>query len=84
MPFFPLPGHGFIGLHILDDQGKLLSKGQEVLDLVAEHGAVLATGHISAREALVVLEQAVERKIDRLLNSLIYIHESLPDLIIAY
>lgn len=38
------------GLRLLDDDGNLLSVVHEIFDLVREHGAVLATGHISREE----------------------------------
>jgi hypothetical protein len=42
-----LPGPG---LRVTDDDGELLAETRAVLDLVAEHGAVLATGHVTADE----------------------------------
>jgi hypothetical protein len=38
------------GLRVVDDAGNLLPATQEILDLVFEAGAVLATGHVSADE----------------------------------
>jgi hypothetical protein len=38
------------GLRVIDGQGRLLSATNEILDLVADAGAVLATGHISTEE----------------------------------
>jgi hypothetical protein len=46
-----IPGPGLV---VVDDDGALLSETNEVLDLVAEHDAVLATGHVSAAEHLAV------------------------------
>jgi hypothetical protein len=46
-----LPGPG---LRVTDDDGELTAATRAVLDLVAEHDAVLATGHISADEHLAV------------------------------
>ncbi|MBM3674742.1 MAG: hypothetical protein FJW88_07245 [Actinobacteria bacterium] len=47
------------GLRVLDDDGALTPETHEVLRLTAEHGAVLATGHVSAAEHhAVVREQA--------------------------
>jgi hypothetical protein len=40
---------------VSDDAGRLLPETSEVLDLVAEAGAVLATGHVSARDHLAVV-----------------------------
>src|SRR5206468_6647170 len=44
-----LPGPG---LRVTDKHGTLLAATREVMDLVAEHDAVLATGHVSAEEHL--------------------------------
>jgi len=42
------------GLRVTDDEGQLTAATREVLDLVAEHDAVLATGHVSGEEHLAV------------------------------
>jgi hypothetical protein len=42
------------GLRVTDADGELTPETHAVLDLVAEHGAVLATGHVSAAEHLAV------------------------------
>ena len=46
-----IPGPGLV---VADDDGALLPDTHAVLDLVAEHDAVLATGHVSAREHVAV------------------------------
>lgn len=43
-----------VGLRVIDDEGHLTPETLEVLDLVAEFEAVLATGHVSAAEHLAV------------------------------
>jgi hypothetical protein len=42
------------GLRVVDNDGELLSATNEVLDLVDDAGAVLATGHVSAEEHVAV------------------------------
>jgi hypothetical protein len=42
------------GLRVVDDGGQLLPETNEILDLVAGAGAVLATGHVSAGEHFAV------------------------------
>ena len=64
---FPMPDQGFYGFNIFDQKHKLKPDVLEVLNLVAEHGAILATGHISAHEALVLLKKARNLRIERLL-----------------
>lgn len=38
------------GIEIVDETGALVPEAREILDLVAQHGAVAATGHTSAAE----------------------------------
>jgi len=42
------------GVRVVDDDGAITAETLEILDLVAEHDAVLATGHVSAAEHLAV------------------------------
>jgi hypothetical protein len=49
------------GLRVIDDDGALLPDTQHIIDLVGEHGAVLATGHISTEEHFAVAQAAVGR-----------------------
>ena len=46
------------GISVIDDAGKLLPACHDILDLIAEHDAVLASGHISPQETLVLLREA--------------------------
>jgi hypothetical protein len=46
---------------VTDETGGLLPETNEVLDLVAEAGAVLATGHVSARDHLAVVRAFTPR-----------------------
>jgi hypothetical protein len=46
---------------VSDGTGRLLPETNEVLDLVAEAGAVLATGHVSARDHLAVARAFARR-----------------------
>ena len=47
--------------------GALLPEALEVIALVAEHGLTLATGHVTPDETLMILEEARERGITRLI-----------------
>jgi Family of unknown function (DUF6282) len=42
------------GIRVVDDDGALTDETHEILTLVADHGAILATGHVSAAEHLAV------------------------------
>ena len=66
-PAYPRPRGGWAGLSVLDGEGALLPVVIEILDLVAERDAVLATGHISPAEILALLPVARERGVSRLL-----------------
>jgi hypothetical protein len=45
--------------------GVLLPEVIEVLDLIAEHGLTLATGHVTPEETLMILEEARKRGVTR-------------------
>ena len=47
----------------IDEDGQPLAATREVLQTVARHGMVLATGHLSNREALAVVDAALEEGI---------------------
>jgi hypothetical protein len=49
------------GISVIDDDGALLPATHDVLALVAEHGAVLATGHVSAAEHYAVVREFARR-----------------------
>jgi Family of unknown function (DUF6282) len=54
-------GIGAEPVAVLDPDGRPLPETMAVLALAAEHGMVLATGHVSAREALVIVDAALEQ-----------------------
>jgi hypothetical protein len=51
------------GIGILDEAGRIIRPCHEVLDLLAEHDAVLASGHLSTPETLALLTEAHRRGI---------------------
>src|SRR3954451_8166366 len=53
-----IPGPGLV---VTDDDGDLLPETNEVLALVREHDAVLATGHVSAAEHYAVVKDFARR-----------------------
>jgi hypothetical protein len=59
---------------VLDDRGALLPEALEVLDVVARHGLVLSTGHLSRGEIFRVVEAAVERGI----HEIVVTHPEFP------
>jgi hypothetical protein len=56
-PAFPRP-EGFEGIAVLDEAKEVDAELLTILDLVATHDAVLATGHVSTREVLALLKAA--------------------------
>ncbi len=50
---------------MLDDHGDLLPDVVSIIELIAAHDAVLATGHISPRESLAVLNAASRKGVQR-------------------
>ncbi len=56
--FFSRPGIG-----IFDDSGKLRSAINEIIDIVSMHEGVLATGHLSLEESVVLCRECIARKV---------------------
>ena len=65
----PVGLRGRTGLTVLDESGRLLPEMQEILDLVKAKDMVIATGHLSPREHLVLVEEAHRRRIERIVVS---------------
>jgi len=78
---FPLPANGFAGTVIIDDRNDLKPEALEILKLIAEHNAILATGHISAKESLILLRQAKKMAVERMLVT--HATESVPAFTVA-
>ena len=51
-------------VRVVDDHGALLPETHAVLDAVARHGMVLATGHLNRDEIFAVVDAAVEKGIE--------------------
>ncbi|MCR4431154.1 MAG: DUF6282 family protein [Tepidanaerobacteraceae bacterium] len=58
---------GLKGINILDENGNLKKEVLEVLALIAEKKAILGTGHISIKEAMVLVPQAKKMGIDKII-----------------
>lgn len=52
---------------VLDEHNRLVDVVKEILDLIAEHDSVLATGHLHISEIWPLLEEAKQRGVTRLL-----------------
>ena len=55
------------GISLQDASGKLLPRVHDILDVVAESGMALASGHVSPLEASALFQAAGERGIERLI-----------------
>ncbi len=53
-------------ISVLDDEGHLIPEAYDVIDLIAEHDLILATGHLSIPESRIVIKAAKERGVKRL------------------
>ncbi|MDQ3044628.1 MAG: DUF6282 family protein [Chloroflexota bacterium] len=53
------------GLTIFDDRGQVVDAVIDILDLVREAGAILATAHLSAPEVLALVPIALERGLEK-------------------
>ena len=51
---------------VASEQGRLLPEVEEILDLVAEHGLILSSGHLEPSETLLLFREARERGVERL------------------
>ncbi|MGD2270809.1 MAG: DUF6282 family protein [Desulfobacterales bacterium] len=71
---FPLPDDGFEGISILNEKTALKPEVLDILSLIAEFNGVLATGHISPEESLILLKQAKKRGVERMIVT----HASAP------
>src|SRR5690606_7714891 len=59
--------HPGSGIEIWDENKKLLPEVYEILELVAEADIVLATGHLAADEVSVLVEAAIEKRVEKIL-----------------
>jgi hypothetical protein len=53
-------------IYLLDEDGGLKEEMYKILDLIAQWDAILATGHVSIQEARVVVQEAAERGVKKI------------------
>ena len=53
-------------IKIVDDDGKLLSVVDEILDLIKEYNMIMATGHLSVTESMLLIKRAKQKGIDKI------------------
>ena len=54
------------GIYLLDDGGRLLPEVYPILEIIKQHDMVLATGHISTQESMVLVDEARNLGIHRI------------------
>jgi hypothetical protein len=64
-PAYPRPNGNWPGITVLDADGAPKRDVLDILDLIAQHDAILATGHLSPEEVLAVLAEAQQRGVRR-------------------
>ncbi len=75
------PKSDFSGLTIFDPRGRILPQVVAIVDLVAAHDAVLATGHLSPEESLALVELGAGRGVRRTIVT--HASEPVPDMSVA-
>jgi hypothetical protein len=63
----PLPRGEFAGIGILDTNGEVIPEVDQILDLVRDYDAVLATGHLSPKETLLLIQRAAAKGLPRVI-----------------
>jgi len=58
---------GMQGIDVLDAEGRVRPEVRDVLRLIAEKDVILGTGHISVKEAMVLVEEAVKTGVKKIL-----------------
>src|SRR5690625_4790130 len=53
------------GISVIDDDDKLLPDVIDVIDIVAEYGAALATSHLSPKEIKILVPEAIKRGVEK-------------------
>lgn len=65
-----MPGDFFTrpGISVLDEAGKLKNEVYEILDIVGESGAFMATGHLSPEESIILCREGRKRRVNMILT----------------
>lgn len=54
------------GITILDNVGKLIDELWSILEMIAEHDLILATGHLALEESLILIKAAAKADVNKL------------------
>lgn len=55
------------GIYLLDDEGRLSPEVHPILELIHEYDAILATGHISVKESMALIDLAKKKGLRKIL-----------------
>lgn len=75
----PVGLRGRKGITILDESGRLVPDMHEILDIAKANDMVIATGHVSPQEHLILVEEAHRRGVQRIVVSHVREDISLED-----
>ncbi|SUB75649.1 DUF6282 family protein [Peptoniphilus indolicus] len=56
------------GISILNDKGKLKKEVYEIIEVVKKYNAVIATGHLSVEESIILCEESIKNKVKTVLT----------------
>ena len=75
-----MPGDFFRrpGICILDEAGKLKPEVYDIMDIVKQHNAALATGHISPMESVILCKEGIQRGVRMVLSHPEYSRTTIP------
>lgn len=69
-----------VQISVLDERNKLVDAAKQVLDLIAEHDAILAAGHLHVSEIFILFDEAKKRGVNRrMINHPFHIVETTID-----
>ena len=77
----PHPKSGFEPIRILDEDGNLVAPVFKILEEIAAHHAILATGHLSPGESVSFLEMAADAGVKKMIVT--HASESVPNMSVA-
>ena len=77
----PKPKGGFTPVRVLDENGDLIPVAKIIVDEIAAHDAILATGHLAPAESIALLRYAAEKGVAKMIVT--HASESVPNMSIA-
>jgi hypothetical protein len=66
------------GITILDEEGKLKHQVKEIIDIISDHDAAIASSHLDVDESKVLVEWARRKKVKTVITHVNFVTTSLP------